>query len=170
MGYCIIGCCCNTSICLLSVTFSCCLSIFICRSSARSCITGCLFCWFSKRWRHCRSRVNHRHACRWKRCSLPLSLVSWCCRCFHNSPPKSDGLLFICSLTRKHLRWRKGKLCAQVFFRSARLLRFGRGVQIPHRPIVDLQKSMLDGFCDGNNDFLKPSRLLSRFHSVDSIL
>jgi hypothetical protein len=54
-----------------------------------------------------------------------------------------------------------------VFFRSACLLRFGRGVQRPRRPIVDLRKSTLDGFCDGNKDFLKLSRLLSRFHSVN---
>ncbi len=78
-----------------------------------------------------------------------------------------DGLLFISSLTRKHLRWKRGKLRAQLFFRSARLLRFGRGVQSPCRPIVDLRKSMLHGFCDENKGFLKLSRLLSRFHSVD---
>ena len=33
--------------------------------------------------------------------------------------------------------------------------------------MVDLRTSTLDGFCDGNKDFLKLSRLLSRFHSVD---
>ncbi len=126
-----------------------------------------MFCWFSKCWCNCCSQVNHRRTCWWKSRSLPMSLVSWCCRCLHNSPPKLDGLLFISSLTRKHLRWKRGKLCAQDFFRSARLLRFSRGVQRPRRPIVDLWKSTLDGFCDGNKDFLKLSRSLSRFHSVD---
>jgi hypothetical protein len=33
--------------------------------------------------------------------------------------------------------------------------------------MVDLQTSALDGFCDGSKDFLKLSRLISRFHSVD---
>jgi hypothetical protein len=126
-----------------------------------------MFCWFSKHWRHCHSRVNHRCACQWKLHSLALSLVTWCCRRLHNSPPKLDGLLFISSLTRKHLRWKGGKLHAQVSFRSARLLRFGRGIQRPRLPTVDLRKSTLDGFCDGSKDFLKLSHLLSRFHSVD---
>jgi hypothetical protein len=36
-----------------------------------------------------------------------------------------------------------------------------------HRPMVDLQKSTLDGFCDGSKHILKLSHLLSRFHSVD---
>jgi hypothetical protein len=96
-----------------------------------------------------------------------LSLVSWCCRPPHNCPPKLDGSLFISSFTRKHLRWKSGKLCAYIFFRSARLLRLGRGVQGPHQPTVDLCTSTLDGFCDGSKDFLKLSRLLSKFHSVD---
>ncbi len=168
-GYCTIGCCCNTFICLLSVTFSCCLSILICWSSARSSIAGWMFRWFSKRWHNHRSQLNHRRACPWKRCSVPLSLVSRCCRCLHNSPPKLDGSLFISSLTRKHLRLKRGKLRAQFLFRSAILLRFGHGVQRLHRPIVDLQKSTLDGFCDGNQDFLKLSHLLSRFHSVNHL-
>jgi hypothetical protein len=141
-------CCCNTFICLLSVTFSCCISILICQLSARSWFTGWTFRWFSKRWCHCHSRVIHRRACRWECCSLPLSLVPWCCRCPHNSPPILDGSLFISSLTRKHLRWKRGKLCAHVFFRSARLLRFSRGVQRPCWPMVDLQTSTLDGFCE----------------------
>jgi hypothetical protein len=68
---------------------------------------------------------------------------------------------------RKHSRWKSGKLHAYIFFRSARLLRFGCGVQGPCRPIVDLHTSTLDGFCDGSKDFLKLSRLLSKFHSVD---
>jgi hypothetical protein len=38
------------------------------------------------------------------------------------------------------------KLHAHTFFRYARLLRFGRGVQGPHRPYVDLLTSTLDGF------------------------
>ncbi len=161
MGYCIIGCCCNTFICLLSVTFSCCLSIFICWSSALSCIAGLMYCWFSKRWCNHRSQVNYRCACWWKHRLLPSSLVSWCCHCLHNSPPKLDGLLFISSYTRKHLIWKRGKLCAHVFFRSAHLLRFGCGVQRPRRPTVDLWKSMLDGFCDGNKDFFKLSHVYS---------
>jgi hypothetical protein len=56
---------------------------------------------------------------------------------------------------------KRGKLRAHTFFRYARLLRFGRGVQGPRRPYVDLLTSMLDSFCDGSKDFLKLSRLLS---------
>ncbi len=126
-----------------------------------------MFCWFSKRWRHHRSRVNHRRTSQWKRCSLPLSLVSWCCLCPHNSPTKFDGLLFISSFTRKHLRWKRAKLHAHVFFRSACLFRFSLGVQRPCGPMVDLWKTTLDGFCDGSKDFLKLTHLLSRFHSVN---
>jgi hypothetical protein len=126
-----IGCCCNTTIHLLSVTFSCCKSISIFWSSACSWFAGWTFHWYSKCWRHHHSQVNHRCACWWKHCSLPLSLVSWCCCCPHNSPLKLDGSLFISSLTRKHSRWKSGKLRAHIFFRSARILRFGHGVQRP---------------------------------------
>jgi hypothetical protein len=65
---------------------------------------------------------------------------------------------------------KRGKLCAHTFFRYARLLRFGRGVQQgPRRPYVDLLTSTLDGFCDGSKDFLKLSRLLSKLHLVDHL-
>ncbi len=47
------------------------------------------------------------------------------------------------------------------------LLEFNRGVQGPRRPYIDLLTSTLDGFCDRSKDFLKLSRLLSKFHSVD---
>ncbi len=97
-----------------------------------------------------------------------LSLVSQCCFCPCCCPPKLDGSLFISSLIKRiHIRWQSWKLHAHIFFRSARLLRFGRGVQRPCRPIVDLRTSTLDGFCDGSKAFLKLSQLLSKFHSVD---
>ncbi len=51
--------------------------------------------------------------------------------------------------------------------KSVRLLRFGRGIQRHCWPMDDLRTSTLDGFFDGSKDFLKLSRLLSRFHSVN---
>ncbi len=166
VGYCIIGCCCNTFVHLLSVAF------FVAYQSpsadqvpavglqfGRVVVTlnvGTIAAW-----------VNHRRACPWKHCLLLLSLVSWCCHHPHNSPPKLDGSLFISSLMRKHSRWKSGKLRAHIFFRSACLHRFSHGVQRPHRPFVDLHTSTLDGFCDGSKDFLKLPQLLSKFHSVD---
>jgi hypothetical protein len=62
---------------------------------------------------------------------------------------------------------KRGKLHAHTFFRYARLLRFGCGVQGPRQPYVDLLTLMIDGFCDGSKDFLKASRLLSKFCLVD---
>ncbi len=62
---------------------------------------------------------------------------------------------------------KRGKLRAHTFFRYARLLRFGCGVQGPRWPYIDLLTSTLDGFCDGSKDFLKLSQLLSKFHLVD---
>ncbi len=62
---------------------------------------------------------------------------------------------------------KRGKLHAHTFFRYARLLRFGRGVQRPRRPYVDLLTLTLDDFCEGSKDFLKLSLLLSKFHKVD---
>ncbi len=62
---------------------------------------------------------------------------------------------------------KKGKLHAHTFFRYARLLRFGRGVQGPRRPYVDLLTSMLDGFCNRSKNFLKLSQLLSKFYLVN---
>jgi hypothetical protein len=62
---------------------------------------------------------------------------------------------------------KKWKLRAHTFFRYARLLRFGRGVQGPHRPYVDPLTLTLDGFCDRSKDFLKLSQQLSKFHLVD---
>jgi hypothetical protein len=62
---------------------------------------------------------------------------------------------------------KRGKLRAHTFFRYARLLRFGCGVQGPCQPYVDLLTLALDGFCDGSKDFLKLAQLLSKFHSAD---
>ncbi len=64
---------------------------------------------------------------------------------------------------------KRGKLHAHTFFRYARLLRFGRGVQGPRQPYVDLPTLTLDGFCDGSKDFLKLSQVLSKFHLVDHL-
>ncbi len=57
-------------------------------------------------------------------------------------------------------------MCSYLF-RSARLLRFGRGVQRHRWPIVDLCTSTLDKICDGSKAFLKLSQSLSKFDSVD---
>ena len=62
---------------------------------------------------------------------------------------------------------KRGKLCTHTFFRYARPLRFGCGVQGPCQPYVDLLTSTIDGFCDRSKDFLNLSQLLSKFHSVD---
>ena len=83
-------------------------------------------------------------ACRWKRRSLHLSLVSRCRRRPHISPPRMDGSLFISSRTRKHMRWKRGKLRAHMFFKHAGLLRFGRGVLNTRQPFVELNQSTLN--------------------------
>jgi hypothetical protein len=64
---------------------------------------------------------------------------------------------------------KRGKICAHTFFRYARLLRFGCGVQGTCRPYVDLLTLLLDGFCDGSKDFLKLSQLISKFYLVDHL-
>ena len=60
------------------------------------------------------------------------------------------------SLKPSQVGWVVGKLRAQVYLRTAHLLRFGHGVLRPRRPIVDLTKSTFDGFHDGSKDFLIP--------------
>ncbi len=64
---------------------------------------------------------------------------------------------------------KRGKLRAHTFFRYAHLVKFGRGVEGTCRPYVDLLTSTLDRFCDKSKDFLKLSRLLSKFHLVDHL-
>jgi hypothetical protein len=68
---------------------------------------------------------------------------------------------------KKAYKMKEWEVTCSYLFRSARLLRFGCGVQRPHWPYLDLQTLMSDYFCDGSKVFLKLSHLLSRFHFMD---
>ena len=63
VGYCIICWCFNDLLHFITVTYSCCKSNSICRSSARGWIAGWTFRWYSKRRQNCCSRVNYRRTC-----------------------------------------------------------------------------------------------------------
>ena len=144
VGYCIICRCFNDLIYFITVTFSCCTSNYICRSSARSWFAGWTFRWYSKRRQYCRSRVKHGRTCRWRCRSLPLSLDSRChTRPLYNILPSWMGcweatrsyLLYICP---------SSQLVVESKDPACQLLIFDR-------------TSTLDGFCDGSSVFLKLS-------------
>ena len=71
--------------------------------------------------------------------------------------------------SRKHTRWKRGRLRAHKFFSSARLSKFGQGLRSVRRPYVGLSAPTLDGFCDGHTDFLQLYRLMSTFSTVDHV-
>ena len=126
--------------------------------------------WLSPRRRRFRKpRPNPRRATRWRQRSVPYGLISRCqCRP-HCRPPRLDGTFFLSSCSRKHTRWKRGRLRDHKFFPSARLSKFGQGLRSIHRPYVGLSAPILDGFCDGHKDFLQVYRLNPTFSTVDHV-
>ncbi len=124
-------------------------------------------CWKSPCGRYCRNCPNHKRTCKWRYRSLHLSLVTRCCRRPRCRPPRLDGTLFLSPFTTKFKRWKRGRIHAHIFFRSARLLKFDRGAILPRQPYVDLSRPTLDRFGDGSQDFLNLSWLFSTNHSFD---
>jgi len=130
--------------------------------------------WISPRWRRFRKPCsNHRRATCWRRRLVPYGLISRCRRCPRCRPPRLDGTFFLSLCSRKHTRWKRGRLCAHKFFSSASLSKFGQGLHSARRLYVGLSKSKpkLDGFCDGHKDFLQlyRYRLVSTFSTVDHV-
>ncbi len=84
-------------------------------------------------------------------------------------PQRLDGTIFLSSCSRKYTHWKRGRLCAHIFFSSAHLLKFGQGLHSACQPYIGLSKPTLDGFCDGHKHFLQLYRLLSTFSTVDHV-
>ena len=173
MGHCFYDCCRNVLTIFLSVTFYCLHNIRwstgVFGRLAGGTYGGCS----PPRRRIRKPRPNHRRATRWRRRSVPFGLISRCRRRSRCRPPRLDGTFFLSSFSRKHTRWKRGRLRAHKFFSSARLSKFGQGLRSVRRPYVGLSKPTLDGFCDGHKDFLQLYRLclhsaqwtMSRMHS-----
>ncbi len=154
-------------------------SLFSFQSPSTACITSIgvqAFCgtnggYSPHRRRIRKPRPNYRRATRWRQRSVPFGLISRCRRCSCCRPPRLDGTFFLSSFSRKHTRWKRGRLCAHKFFSSARLSKFGQGLRSVRQPYayVGLSTPTLDGFCDGHKDFLQLYRLLSTFSTVDHV-
>ena len=112
---------------------------------------------------------NHRQATHCHRRSVPYGLISRCRRRPLCRSPRSDGTFFLSSCSRKHTRWKRGRLRDHKFFSYARLSKFGQGLRSVCQPCVGLSKPTLDGFCDGHKDFLQLYRLLSTFSTMDYV-
>ncbi len=124
-----------------SVTLFHSLSSYIYRLFNYCWLASWMSCWKSQRGRNLRNRTIYKRVCRWRRRSLHLSLVTRCRHCPRCCPPRLDDTLFHCPLTTKFKRWKIGRICAHISFRSAHLLRFGHGVTLPRQPYVDLKWS-----------------------------
>ncbi len=76
---------------------------------------------------------------------------------------------FLSSSSRKHSRWKRGRLYAHDLFSFARLSKFGQDLGSVRWPYVSLSKPTVNGFCDWHKTFLKLQRLLSTFSTVDHV-
>jgi hypothetical protein len=124
-----------------------------------------------RRHQHChhiRHRPNHKRAQQWRRRTIPFGLIRRCHRRSHCRPARLDGSFFLSSCSRKHTRWKRGRLRAHVFFSSARLSKFGQGLRSIRQPYVGLLATTLDSFCN-KKDFLHLFRLLSKFNNIDHV-
>ncbi len=130
MGHCFYVCCRNVLTLFLSIIFFYCLQNILWFTGVVGWLAGRTNGWFSPRQRRIRKpRPNHRRATWWRRRSVPYDLISRCRRCPRCRPPRLDGTFFLSLCSRKHTRWKRGRLCAHKFFSAARLLKFGQGLR-----------------------------------------
>ena len=154
MGHCFYDCCCNVLTIFLSVAFYC-LQNIRWSTDVFGRLAGGTYGGYSPPRRRIRNpRPNHRQATRWRQRSVPYGLISRCRRRTRCRPPRLDCTFFLSSCSRKHTRWKRGRLHAHKFFSSARLSKFGQGLRSVRRPYVGLSTPTLDGFCDGHKYFL----------------